>query len=167
MSNCFTSYQVRFSNVCYVRSSLLTVTLSRLDPSMCLGQFLTLFQAVLSGLCGSYVVRVRGAWYLLYYIGRARRSEMCEAALICDLSICVPYTGGYRDRSEFKNRTEQNRTLYCVCAVWCDGIIPAALVSLSAPLSTHNRQHSRPAAELGGCATTVQLYNCSVARLQS
>ena len=36
---------------------------------MCLGQFLTLFQAVLSDLCGSYVVRLRGAWYLLCYIG--------------------------------------------------------------------------------------------------
>ena len=36
--------------------------------------------------------------------------------------------------------------------------IPAALLSLSAPLSTHNRQRSRPAAELGVCATTVQLY---------
>ena len=36
---------------------------------MCLGQFLTLFQAVLSGLCGSYVVRLRGTWYLLCYIG--------------------------------------------------------------------------------------------------
>ena len=37
---------------------------------MCLGQFLTLFQAVLSGLCGSYVVRLRGTWYLLCYVGR-------------------------------------------------------------------------------------------------
>ena len=40
---------------------------------MCLGQFLTLFQAVLSGLCGSYVVRLRGTWYLLCYIGPTRR----------------------------------------------------------------------------------------------
>ena len=38
---------------------------------MCLGQFLTLFQAVLSDLCGSYVVRLRGAWYLLCYIGQS------------------------------------------------------------------------------------------------